>query len=220
MTSARNSSRIIGALLIVQLVLLILPFILVMPVATRDFLAVAAGHASQIRIGVLLLLANGGLTIAISLAAFPHIRRYGEGAALLLLAVSIIWFTMQAIDNAHIMSMLSLSSDDASGGTASVEGIKAIAASMRSTRTWVHYTELLVFDAWFLAFYGALFRYSLVPRPLAGFGIAMAVIHASAIPLPFFLQYTGMPWAGVSLAFSHLAVGGWLIAKGFDQRGD
>jgi hypothetical protein len=206
-------------LLFVQLVGLSLPFILLMPITTAGFLANAAGIAFQIRVAVLLLFANSALTIGIAIAAFPVLRKYGYRMALWFLAVSVIWFAMQAVDNAHIMGMLSLSQQYADGGAANAELFQALGGAVRSTRRWVHYTELFVIDAWFFLFYGLLFRFTLVPRALAAFGLIMVIVHLIAIPLPMFMGYKSvMPMLGASLALSHLAVGIWLLVKGFTER--
>jgi Domain of unknown function (DUF4386) len=173
--SARSVGRTIGLLLIVQLVGLILPFVLVLPLTTVGFLDTAAAHGSEIRAAVLLLFANGLLTIGIAVAAFPVIRDHSLIMALWLLALSVIWFSMQAVDNAHIMSLLSLSQRNAEGGAANAELFGALGTLARSSRRWAHYTELLVIEAWFFLFYGLLFRLSLVPRVLAGSGLQRAV---------------------------------------------
>jgi hypothetical protein len=131
--------------------------------------------------------------------------------------VSVIWFAMQAVDNAHILFMLSLSQQYAEGGASSAELFGALGALARSSRVWAHYTELLVVEIWFFVFYGLLFRLWLVPRLLAGFGLLMVLVHAGAITLPMFIGYSGLPPLGVSLGLSHLVVGGWLVAKGFDE---
>ena len=217
MPPAKRVGRIIGMLLFVQLVGLTVPFILLMPLATTGFLETAAGLASQIRVAVLLLFANGALTIGIAIAAFPVIRESGLRMALWLLATSILWFAMQAVDNAHILAMLSLSQRYAEGGASNAELFGALGTLARSSRRWTHYTELLVIEAWFLVFYGLLFRLSLVPRLLAGFGLMMVILHAAGITLPMFTGYGSVPMLGFSLALSHLSVGGWLVAKGFDE---
>lgn len=217
MRPARSVGRIIGMLLFVQLVGLILPFILLMPITTAGFLENAAGLAFQIRVAVLLLFANGALTIGIAIAAFPVLRESGYKMALWFLAFSVIWFSMQAVDNAHILSMLSLSQRYAEGGASNAELFGALGALARSSRRWAHYTELLVIETWFFVFYGLLFRLSLVPRPLAGFGLIMVIVHAAGITWPMFIGYSSVPPLGVSLALSHLALGSWLVAKGFDE---
>lgn len=203
--SAAKPGRIIGVLLLVQLFLLILPFVLLHSITTDTWLQTAAAHTVQIRVAVLLLFANGALTIGIAIAMFPVLREHGLTAALWLAAASVLWFAAQAVDNAHILSMLSLSE----GTAESIAGELA-----RTSRRWAHYTTLLIVEFWFLAFYGALFRYALVPRALAAMGVVMVLIHAGAVTLPTFLSYPAVFSLAPSLAVSHVSVAGWLIARG------
>jgi hypothetical protein len=218
MRDAKSIGRIIGTLLFVQLVGLSLPFILLLPITTSAFLENAAGIAFQIRVAVLLLFANSALTIGITIAAFPVFREYSYRMALWFLALSIIWFAVQAVDNIHILSMLSLSQQYAEGGASNAELFGTLATAVRSTRVWAHYAELLVIDTWFFVLYSLLFRFSLVPRALAGFGLIMVIVHTTAIPLPMFLGYSRVLVLAYSLALSHLALGTWLVLKGFEER--
>ena len=57
------------------------------------------------------------------------------------------------------------------------------------TRKWVHFTELLVIDCWIFLLYSVLFRFALVPRALAAFGLLTVMLHFTGIPLPGFLGY-------------------------------
>ncbi len=218
MKSAKSVGRIIGMLLFVQLVGLILPFILLLPITTSSFLENAAGVASQIKVAVFLLFANSTLTIGIAIVGFQAFREYSYRMALWLLAFSVIWFSMQAVDNAHILSILSLSQQYAQEGTSNAGLFGVIGAAARSTRIWAHYTELLVIDIWFFVFYSMLFRFALVPRALAGFGLIMVIVHTTAITLPKFIGYSSVPALGVALAVSHLALGAWLVVKGFGEH--
>ena len=218
MRSAKSTGRIIGILLFVQLVVLALGFILLLPITTSAFLENAAGVAFQIRAAVFLLFAGGAVTIGIAIAGFPIFREYSYRMGLWFLAFSIIWFSMQAVDNIHILSMLSLSQQYAERGASNAELFGALATTVRSTRVWAHYTELLVIDTWFFVFYSLLFRFSLIPRALAGFGLIMVIVHAAAIPLPMFLDYNRVMVLAYSLTLSYLAVGTWLVVKGFDEH--
>ncbi len=217
MKSAKSVGRMIGILLFVQLVGLSVPFILMMPIRSSAFLENAAGIAFQIKVAVFHLFANGALTIGIAIAAFPLVREYSYRWALWLLAFSIIWFAMQAVDNAHLMTMLSLSQQYAEGGGANAVLYQALGAAVRSGRLWAHYTELLVIDAWFGVFYGLLFRFRMIPRALAGFGLLAVILHTAGITLPMFLGYPQVMQLGYLLALSHLAVGAWLAVKGFEE---
>src|SRR5882724_6808951 len=118
MKSAKSPGRLIGVLLFLQLAGLIVPFVLLHPLTTgpQDFLANAAGASFQIRVAVFLLFANCALTIGISIAAWPLFRQYSERMALWLVAASVIMFALQAVDNAHILSMMSLSQRYVEGG--------------------------------------------------------------------------------------------------------
>jgi hypothetical protein len=218
MRYAKNTGRLIGILLLAQLVGLSLPFILLMPATNSGFLENAAGISFQIKVAVFHLFANGALTIGIAIAAFPVLREYSYRMALWFLAVSVIWFSMQAVDNAHILSMLSLSRQYVEGGASNAELFQTLAAMIRSTRRWVHYTELLVIDVWICVLYSFLYRFALVPRALAVFGVLTVIIHTTGITLPMFMSYSSVPLMGFSLALSHLALAVWLLVRGFEEH--
>ena len=219
MRAAKSTGRLIGVLLFVQLAGLIVPFVLLHPLTrgSRDYLANAAGASLQIRVAVFLLFANCALTIGISIAAWPAFRQYSERMALWLVAVSVIMFSVQAIDNAHILSMLSLSQQYAQAGGPD-ELFQTLAAVVGSTRRWVHFTELLVIDCWIFLLYISLFRFAVVPRALAAFGLITVLLHFTAIPLRGFMGYSLVTPLGVPMAFSHIALALWLITKGFEKR--
>ena len=220
MSPERRAGRTVGGLLFLQLLGLMVPFMLLLPITTPDFPETAAAVTPRIRLAVLLLFALGLLTIGIAVTAFPLLRERGLGAALWLPAVSVLWLALQAVDNAHLMTMLSLSQRYTEAGASQAALLVEVGALARSSRVWAHYTELLVIETWFLVFYGLLLRSSLVPRPLAGFGLLMVGVHAAGITLPKFLGYDTMPSLGISLALSHVAVGSWLLAKGFGGTSD
>lgn len=217
MRPAKSMARIIGLLLFVQLAGLIVPFVLLLPMTTADFLANASANSSQIKVAVLLLLANCALTIAISIAAFHVFREYSLAIALLLVTVSGIMFSLQAVDNAHLMSMLSLSEQYVQAHS-SDEIFQTLSAVVRSARRWAHYSELLAIDSWICVLYSLLYRFRLVPRALAAFGLITVLLHFTGIPLPLMLGYSPLTLLGVPMALSHIALAIWLIVKGFDER--
>jgi hypothetical protein len=220
MRSAKSAGRLVGVLLFAQLIGLSLPFILLLPATAPGFLDNAHQLALQVKVAVLLLFVNGALTIGIAIVAYPTFRASAQSLALCFVALSIVWCSMQAVDNAHILSMLSLSQQYAEAGTSNDEIFRTLGAAMRATRRWAHYTELLIIDVWFFLFYFALFRLSLIPRALAAFGLVMVLVHSGAITLPTFVGYSSVQPLGFSLALSHLAVAGCLVVKGFEERHD
>ena len=218
MRSAKSTGRIVGLLLLAQFLGLMFGFILLVPITKPEFLQTTAAIASQIRLAVLFLFAAGAVTIGIAIYAFPFFREHSPRMALWLVALSIIWFSLQAVDNQHILSMMSLSQQYAEG-TVSAEVAQAAATAVRSTRRWAHYTELLVMDVWFFLLYATLFRFAIVPRVLAGFALALVAIHVAAVPLPAFIGYRQLMVLAYSLLLSYALMCGWLLAKGFANSG-
>jgi uncharacterized protein DUF4386 len=219
MRSAKSVGRIIGILLFVQLAGLIVPFVLLHPLTrgSRDFLANAVASSFQIKVAVFLLFANCALTIGIAIVALPVFRQYSDQMALLLVAVGVIMFSLQAVDNAHVLSMLSLSQQYTQAGGPD-ELFQTLAVVVGSTRRWAHYSELLVIDCWILLLYCLLYRFALVPRVLAAFGLITVLLHFSGIPLPLFLGYRSVMQMGMPMALSHSALALWMMAKGFKER--
>jgi hypothetical protein len=206
-----------GILFLSQFLGLMVGFILLVPITTSAYLENAAAVSPQLRLSVLLLLATGFLTIGMSIFMFPYLREHSYRMALWLLALSIVWFAMQAVDNQNILSLMSLSQQYAGRSTPNADLINVVADSVRVTRRWSHYTELLVMDLWYFMFYFALLRFSLVPRALAGFGLLMVIVHAVGIALPVFVGYPSVLVLAYSMLLAYVAVGGWLVVKGFRE---
>lgn len=188
-----------------------------MPGVTPEYLTVASEMSATIKTAVFLLFGTATVTMAIAITAYPVFREYSPRWTLIFLAISVVWFVMQCLDNAYILSMLSLSRRFAENAGANADLYNLLAAQTRSTRMWVHYTELLIFDVWFTLFYGIVLRFSLMPRWISIVGLIAVALHLVAIPLPMFIGYQAVQPLGASLAVSHLLVGGWLIPKGFSN---
>jgi hypothetical protein len=218
METNRRVGRLTGVLVFIQLALLIVPFVILMPGVTTEYLTVAAGMSFAIKTAVFLLFGTAAVTLAIAITAFPVFRERSMRWTLCFVAISVVWVVMQSVDNANILSMLSLSRRYGESAGANGDIYNLLAAQTRSSRMWVHYTELLVFDIWFALFYGILLRFRLVPRLISVIGLLAVVLHLIAIPLPIFIGYPSTQPLGASLAVSHLLVGGWLVVNGFSQR--
>ena len=166
---------------------------------------------------MLLLLVNGAVTIGISIAAWPVLRRTSEALALWLVVLGALMLGVQMVDNIHILSMLSLSQAHAAAG-ATADSLREVAIAIGTTRRWAHLSELLVIDAWILVFYLSLIRAGALPRLLSAFGLLTVAAHFVAIPLPGFLGLRAVVEAGMPMALSHVATAGWLVARGLGPR--
>src|SRR3954468_19533183 len=109
MESGVRIGRLTGILVFVQLALLIVPYVILMPGVTTEYLTAAAGMSATIKTAVFLLFGTAAVTLAIAIITYPVFREYSQRWTLWLVAISVVWFVMQCLDNANILSMLSLS---------------------------------------------------------------------------------------------------------------
>jgi hypothetical protein len=220
MRSAKSTGRIVGVLLLLQLAFgLMLPFILWHPliIGVPSFLADAAAKAGQIRAGVVLSFIGAALTLAIGINSFSIFRRYGYTLALWFLAACLISFTLDAIQNATVMSMLSLSEEYVKVSTADNGVFLGLGTVAALIRRWVHYTQLLGFGAWIFLFYISLLRSALIPRVLACLGVVGILLQFTGVTLFGFLGYPSVMQMAIPLFPIHVAAGLWLIVKGFKE---
>jgi hypothetical protein len=222
MTGSKSAGRLVGLLLLVQLTTLILPYVLLLPVSARAgaFLENAAPMAAMMRLCVLILFMGGAVSLAISVTAWPIVREHQQRIGLWLLALAVMNFTLQLIEIAHWLTLLSISQAYASAGGADAGTYQALAVAAHASFRWAHYSHILIVVAWLFALYLLLYRGALVPRAIAAFGMAGALLHFIGITLPAFAGYR-MPYSslfGAPLGIATLAVALWLIAKGLANR--
>ncbi len=144
-------------------------------------------------------------------------RSYRLG--LWLLALAVVNFTLQIVENGHWLSMLSVSQAYAEAGAAGAGLFQSLGIVVRSAFRWAHYSHILVVVGWLFTLYWLLFRCALVPRALAAIGMVASVIHFSGITLPVFAGYR-MPFPelfGMPLGLVNLVLAVWLMAKGFKE---
>lgn len=221
MKALTRTGRGVGLLLLLQFASgLTVPFILVQPALpdAPDFLTVAAAHALQIRAAVLIAFVGGALTVVLGITALPILLRYSSAAAYGFLVVCAVSCTLDAVHNAAMMSMLSLSRTYVSESASDPATYQAVAVVVASTRRWAHYAQLAAVGGWICVFYGSLFRFALIPRLLAALGLVGIALQFTGVTLPMFAGYGAITWLAIPLAPIHLAVAIWLMVKGFDKR--
>jgi hypothetical protein len=217
--SAKRIGQIIGLLIFSQLACgLLVTFVLLKPLTTAPgFLETAAGSSLQISVAVVLWFVAGALSIAIAITAWPVFRQYSPRMALWFVSLGVVSFSLLAVENATVMSMLSLSQAHAAAGAPDPELFKALAAVVRSAYIWARNTSGLVGEAMILVLYCILYRFVLIPRALSAFGLVAVLLKITAIMMPFF-GYRVVLLMVVPMVVGYLALALWLIAKGFDER--
>ena len=218
--SGKSVGRTVGVLLLLHLAAgLTVPFILLTPlIAPPGFLVNGVGIPNEVSAAVLLLFVGSAITIGIASTAWSVFRQYSSAMALWLLALAVASFSLQAVDNAHLLSMLSLSQEHANAGAEKADLFQALAVVVGSARKWSHYSFLLVVGSWIFLFCGLLYRFRLVPRVLAVFGLVGSLLQIAGVTLRGLWGYPPETRLAMPLAPAYVALALWLIVKGFDER--
>jgi uncharacterized protein DUF4386 len=219
-TTGKCVGRLVGVLLLLHLGAgLTAPFILLHPlIGAAGFLVTGVEAASQTRAAVFLLFVGAALTIAIAGAAWRVFSKRSSAMALWLFALAVAGFTLQAVDNAHILSMLSLSRDYAEAGPAKAESFQALALVVGAARKWSHYAALLTVGCWILLLFALLFRFRFVPRWLAALGVIGALMQIAGVSVPGLLGLAPETRLAMPLAPIYVLLAVWLMVRGFDER--
>lgn len=216
MESASRAGRIIGVLILAQMVGgVLVNFVLTAPLfGTPGFLVTAAAHSQQIGLSVLLGIAAGALSVAVAITAYPILRPQSRALALWLFALAVVNLSVAVVEHVSVMSMVSLSEAYARSGAAARDQFQALRGVVASQRNWAHYVARVLDGCTIFVLYAALFRSALVPRALAAFGLAAAVLQMTGVGMPLFGHDVVFPLLA-PLGLSQLALALWLLAKGF-----
>ena len=219
MDSARNAGRVIGILLLVQAVIgSTVNFVLLAPAITgpTNFLSNAAPNATRLSLAALLLLVAGVVSITISTTAWPIFKRGSERLAMAYFGMGVAAIALAAVEAAAIMSMLEVSKQYVQATEADARLFDVVGNVVRYGRYWAHYTNLLVGSFTVFLFYVALFRFSLVPRLLAGVGLITVLLQMTGLTMPFFGERVNF-YLLSPMGIVYLILAVWLIVKGFDD---
>jgi hypothetical protein len=181
--------------------------------APPGFLENAAGHPTEMGIAALLGIALGLVSLGVVIAAWPVFSKHSQRFALWVLALSTVGLALATVESGTVLSLRSLSENYHAPG-ADVALFAALRGVVAAARNWAHYTHLIVAGLLLLSFYGLLYRFALVPRLLAGFGMAAALSQLTGVSQPLFGDPINFALL-TPLGLAHLALAIWLLVKGF-----
>lgn len=209
----RAAARTIAILLLAQMALgPLVNFNLLKSVSASIFLAQAGSNTTSIGLGIVLGLVMVGCSVAIAIVAWPIVGERSRAMARWLFALAVANLAVAALEYTGVFSMRSLSSAYA---VASDRGaIEAIAPAVAAARIAAHFLGLVFAGSVAFTLYASLFRFALVPRLIAGFGMLAAASEMIAAAMPLFGEPVVLALIA-PLGLAHLALIGWLLAKGF-----
>jgi hypothetical protein len=215
MSTATNVGRIAGALLIAQMTAgYVTNFVLLeSAMGPPGFLVTAASHATQVGAAALLGIAAGAVSLATAITLLPVLWKLSERMALTFVALSAVALALSVVENAKVMSLLSLSQAYAASNGADPASFAQLRGVVAATRNWAHFSQLIVGGSTFVALFATLYRFALIPRVLAGFAVIAAALQMVTVARPFFGAQVIFPLlAPAGIAFLLSAV--WLLVKG------
>jgi hypothetical protein len=216
MAAADRAARIVGVIIPVQMVSGFLAnFVLEKPLfGSPGFLVNAAPHSQQIALAVLVALAMEALMVAIAVTTFPILRERTPALALWFAALAVVTLAVAVVENSGVMSMVSVSQKYVQAGAVERAQLESVRVIVASARNWAHFLARIVDGAALFVFYAALFRGTLVPRALAGFGLAATILQMIAVGMPLFGHDVIFPLLA-PLGLCQLLLAVWLLSQGF-----
>lgn len=214
-----NAGRMAGVLILVQGIGgYIVNFGLIAPAtAPPGFLVNAAPHALRVGMTALLGMFMGALATAIAITVWPVFRKHSERMALSFLALAVAALALAVVENGRLMSMLSLSQAYAASGAADAAAFEGLRGVVAAARNWAHFTHLIVGGSTFFVLFATCFRFALIPRAIAAFGMAAAALQMATVSMPLLGGHVVFPLLAPA-GIANLALAVWLLAKGFADK--
>lgn len=217
MNTAKQVGRVIGLTLVVQILVSAPVYArLLVPATNADYLTGAAGAAMQIRIGLLLMFVLGAQSVVAAVVALPLFRQHSERMAFAYLALSAVALATLAMESMATRNLLTVSLEVAKQGEVT-ETLRTLGAVGRTNRATAHFTNLVFAHATLCFLFLILFRFSLVPRALAGFGVAATLLSTTAVAMPL-LGYRFSFTLLQPVAVASVALALWLLIRGLADR--
>jgi hypothetical protein len=219
MRTANQTGRIIGVLLLFQMVISFsVNFVLLEPVFNAPgFLVNAAAHPSRMALAALLGFVTGLLSVGLAVTAFRVFRQNSEALALWLIALAAVGLAINVVESISVMSLLSLSEAYARAIGTQRDLFPSLRGIVASARNWAHYFGLIVSGSDLFVFYVALLRLAVLPRALAALGVAAVSLQLTAVSMPLFGHDVVFPMLA-PLGVVQLTAAGWMLVKGWRQK--
>lgn len=211
------SGRVIGFLVLVQFAAgIAVNAVLTAPLfGEPGYLQAAAANSLQLGWSVLLALLGSLIAIAVACIAYPIFKRRSESFAVAYLAIVSVGAAVLAIEQVGYLTMIAFSEAYTTAGDdqATFEALRVAGSALRNG---AHYYSLLVSGVMLGLWYLLMWRFSLLPRLIAGFGMFAVSLQLYAISQPILGGAVFFPLLA-PLALAQILQGGWLLWRGFPE---
>ena len=221
MTSDRRIATIAGVLFIIATAagLLSTPFL--GSTSSANYLVDVTANATQVATGALLAFIAAAASASIAVSMYPVLRRHNEWLALGAVGFRLIEGTLYIVGVVFLLSLVTLSQDFVSAGTPNSPYYQTFGALLLAGHQWASFvTAVLAFGIGGQLYYYIFFQTRLVPRWLSGWGIVALALLVVATLLIMFDVIVPLSTVQIVLALpiavQEMALGVWLIVKGFN----
>ncbi|MDI2130656.1 DUF4386 domain-containing protein [Yinghuangia seranimata] len=222
MAPARTSARAAGACYLVTHVTSIAGLALYAPVLHDSDYVVGTGSDTRVLLGALCEVLLALSVVGTAVALFPVVRRHSRAGAAGYLGLRTLEAAVICVGIVSLLAVVTLRQDPP-GGADSVS-LRTVARGLVAVHDWTFLVgPNFVLGANTVLLAWLLYRSRLVPRVIAGLGVAGGVLifgSATAVLLGAYGQVS--TWGGLAAVpvFAwELALAGWLLVKGFRPSG-
>lgn len=190
---------------------------------SSDYLTWVLANKGAVQLDALLISINNIGIIFIAVFAFPLLRKLDEALAASYLAVRIVESTLMMLSIVAILLLIPLSQAFMTAGATQHPSLVAIGDMIKDVKSIVQFkvaTSLLGLGGLFFTW--ALFRFRLLPRWLAGFGLFSYVLALLAGIGSWFelISFSSMGGSGMLLSlpvafWEIILMPYWLFSRGF-----
>ena len=220
MTSTRNAARLAGTLHLVGTAAGVLS--VVGSVDDPDYLRLAAANETEVIVGALSQSAMSLAYVGVPIALYAVLRRHSPTAAAGFLGFRIAAGLLNMLGVISLLLLLELSSRFIDANATVPAYFETVGGLLQRARDLTnHVAMILALSVGDALYYWVLYRASLVPRWLSGWGfvgLALAVA-ASLLVLSNLIAVVTNTYMvlNAALALQQLVLAIWLIAKGFSD---
>ena len=207
-----------GALLIIGIVGALASSAIEHPLLTATVsLARIPRDGARLPAGGLIELATALASTGIAVAMYPVLRMYSQGLAAGAVAFRTIEGAMYAVAGIITLSLPGLARQYAQSAALGQGGVQAIASALAEVREAATLAGVVAYISGALMYYCVLYRWRLIPRWLAGWGIAAEAPMLAACVAASFSRHPVTDYTPLVLPIllNELVLAAWLILKGF-----
>lgn len=217
---SRTNAAVVGVLLIIGTVTGISAAIISAPIVDApDYLSQIAANEGTLRLAALLIFMMAVACAGVGLGMYPILRRYSIGLAIGAVGFRLIESMGQVFSGLSFIALLAVGQAFVSAGATDPAHFQTVGAVINAASAWLSNGAIMI--CWCigaLIYYAIFYRYRLVSRWLAGWGlvgialstVASLLVMAGLIPGFGTIQLI----ANLPIMPQELVFAVWLIVKG------